>query len=96
MTITIFKKTGEVHFDHDGVDDYDGDTGEYEEIEVDDEKVHNDAVRMFYEDYFAPLFKGDGSDAVKQLIDDFDAWNSVVEMYADELRHKYEEEYNRG
>ncbi len=108
MTFTIFQKTGEVHFDHDGFDDYDGDTGGYKEITVPDEEVHDAVVAMIYEEYFDESVssicrigyystsRDKMKEQIKQLIDDLDAWDYAVDMYADALREKYEGEYNRG
>ncbi len=108
MTFTIFKKTGEIHFDHNGFDDHDGDAGVYKDITIPDEKVHDDVVSMIYEERFDDgvfeccsngcyrISRDEIKAQLKQLLDDLDAWDSAVEIYADELREKYEEEYNRG
>ena len=105
MKFTIFHKTSEIHFDHNGIDDYDGDEGYYEDIEIADEEVHRDVVEMIYRDYFnetlSPLDKSEFYTTIiertklmiKLFIDDLDKWDKVIEMYHDELQEKYEAEY---
>lgn len=108
MTFEIFKKTGEIHFDHNGIDDYDGDTGYDVNIEVGDKEVHDDVVTMIYDDCFKDsiseycrvgyygTLRDKTKEQIKLLLDNLEAWDSTVDMYKDELHDKYEEEYNRG
>lgn len=102
MTFSIFHKTGEMHFDHNGIDDYDGDEGYYDDIEITDEQVHNDIAEMVYKAYIRDglLMKKVPSevreqliDRVKLLLDDLDIWDKLEEDYRDELQEKYQEEY---
>lgn len=76
------------------------------DIEIPDEEVHKDIVEMIYRDYFheaiAPLdsleFYATVVDRIKLMIklmlDDLDCWDTVEKMFYDELRNKYEEEYD--
>lgn len=76
------------------------------EIEIADEEVHRDVVEMIYRDYFhealVPLdefeYYANVVDRIKLMIkafiDDFDMWDAIVETLYDELRDKYEEEYD--
>lgn len=85
--------------------EYDEPCDEYIPIEIADEQVHRDVAEMIYRDYFheaiAPLdefeYYANVVDRIKLMIksfiDDSDVWDEVVEMYHDELRDKYEEEY---
>ena len=51
MKFTVFIKTGERHFDHDGYDDYDGDEGYDTDIEISNEELNSDIGEMIYETY---------------------------------------------
>ena len=86
--------------------DRDEDCDEYIDIEVDDVTVHRDVVEMIYQDYFAQdyamLVEPESKDearrcakaSIKCMLDAFDAWDAAISIYSDELRKKYEEEYN--
>lgn len=77
------------------------------DIEIANEEVHRDIVEMIYNDYFhEPLAPLDGLEfyanvvertklMIKLMLDDLDIWGAVEEMFHDELREKYEEEYNK-
>lgn len=70
-------------------------------------EVHRDIVEMIFRDYFheaiAPLdsleFYANVVERIKLMIklmlDDLDIWGAVEKMFYDELREKYEEEYNK-
>lgn len=102
MTFSIFHKTGEVHFDHNGIDDYDGDEGYYDDIEIADEQVHSDIAEMVYKTYIRDgLLRKKVSEEVRQqmidrlklLFDDIGCWDKLEEDYKDELQEKYQKEY---
>lgn len=74
------------------------------EIEVDDEKVYNDIVEFIYRDYFNDELSLNGyikcevvnkiKERIKQFIYEFDVWDKAIMGYFNELRDKYEDEYN--
>lgn len=84
----------------------DEDSDENIEIEIPGEEVHKDIVEMIYRDYFheaiAPLdsleFYANIVDRIrlmiKLMLDDLDVWDAVEKMFYDELRDKYEKEYD--
>ncbi len=100
MTFTIFKKTGERHFELGGIDDYDGDVGYEQEINVPDAQVKKTVEDLIITDYFRDIRERENSsqiaNAVHKLMGDLDMYDAAIEIYGDELRRQYEEEYNRG
>ena len=105
MKFSIFHKTGEIHFAHNGIDDYDGDEGYYEDINGPDERVHNDIAEMVYstyirggliKDFESEEVRKEAVDRLKLLFDDIDAWDKLQKEFYDELKDKYTEEYRRG
>lgn len=81
---------------------------DYIDHDVDDEQVRDDTVTMIYNDYFQDsvssvcqigyyaLLRNRIKEQIKQLLVDLDVLDYAVDMHKDELREKYEEEYNRG
>lgn len=106
MTFKVFIKTGERHFDRNGIDDYDGDEGYDKDVEVDAETVHNDVVELVYQDYFARDFaelvepeskyemRRRVKESIKYFIEAVEAWDAAIDLYYAELNNKYAEEAN--
>ncbi len=88
--------------------EYEEPCDDYIDLDVDDEQVDDDVVSMIFNDYFDDIvfeycqkgrywdFRKDFKKQLRQLLDKLNAWDSAVEIYEDELRQKYEEDYNRG
>lgn len=100
MKFTIFKKTSEIHFDHNGMDDYDGDNGYYDEIEISDMQVHSDIEDIIIGSYFIAYLTQAKHEVLKKilhsLLNDIDCYDKAIETYYEELRCKYEREYNNA
>lgn len=87
--------------------EYDEPCDDFIDIEVDDEQVHDDVVSMIFDEYFQGgaeycsigyfiAYCRNVKERIKKLFDTLDVWDSAIDMYKDELREKYEEEYDRG
>lgn len=100
MVFEIFKKTGEIHFDHNGIDDYDGDTGYDIHIGIPDIQVQNDVLNMIIRDYFNGKVQKTENEVIKQALDkaftDLDLYDKVINVYYEDLKDKYEREHNNA
>lgn len=98
MTFSIFHKTGEIHFDHNGIDDYDGDEGYYEDIEVDDDDVESDIVDFIIDEYFINQLRSIEREIIKtvfhSIFSELELYDSLKETFYDRLRDKYEDKAN--
>lgn len=100
MTFKIFHKTGELR---DSQGDWDGDDGEYEEIELPDEKVNKALAEIIYDSYFKasiPYIEHSNDTNVARiqkqiakLVSDCDLEEKMRECFADELNEWAQGEY---
>lgn len=95
------------HVERAGLDnehyEYDAPCDETIELYVADGKVHDDIAQSVYREYFRDGLLMDKVpkeirkqliSRIKNLISDFDLWKMFEDAYHDELREKYEEEYD--
>lgn len=97
MTFTYFKKTGEIHFEHNGIDDYDGDDGYEFDYEVDDIDVQMAIAEFIYEDYIVSTLptNTEAQNVINKLwnfISDFDLLETFLNVYHDKLRNMFEQD----
>lgn len=103
MTFRIFKKTGE-YTDSNG--DWDGDAGEYIEIEVPDEEVNKALPQIIYDVYFkssTPYIEHSYETIsarikknISRFISDCDLEDAMRKCFADELNEWAQEEYENA
>lgn len=97
MKFKVFVKTGERHFNHDDIDDYDGDEGYYADIDVGYEDVKKDLVSIIVDDCYSKDLNTAHEQlchVVSKFIDDNGLWDDIIENYHDALQNLYEESEN--
>lgn len=100
MTITVFHKTGEIYFNHNGYEDYDGDEGYETEVDIPDSEVQEKIVELLIE-YSVPVTiteseRGHLKTVINSLIDGYDLFDKLCEDCADELREWAQRKYGNG
>ena len=98
MEFTVFHKTGEIHFNHGGYDDYDGDDGYDTEYELSDESCQQFICECIASQYVSKKEQRETWDiiceAVNDLIDAYDLFDKMAEDYYDELQEYAQEVYD--
>lgn len=100
MTFTYFKKTGEIHFDYNGIDDHDGDEGYYFDYEIDDIDVQMAVAEFICDDYIFPALPGSSLSqnelqemvcSIWNFISNNELFNTLSDIYSNRLREKFEQ-----
>lgn len=89
----IFKKwvkTGEIRYERNGYEDYDGDTGYWVDIDVEPDNVNKALVKIIIDYYDFPK-NDDMKEKLLPFIEDINQDDSLAELFKDELQDFFED-----
>lgn len=97
MEFEVFHKTGEIHFDHNGYDDYDGDEGYETTVDVPEAELLNIMADEYADTMYIRRLEPDAYEVTrkifKDIVNSFDLFDEMIEAYREVLQEYVQHEY---